>query len=164
VRRGPSCSESEGLSRRRCRRETLSSLRGSLVAGSLVAGGDAADAQIGLEGEDLCDGPSFDGAHEERRGADGAVGVHQLEAQVRGAGEGGLEVLPRLVATADRARAYDALGEKEAIAFAQTYFALQTRKAELIERRLLEAERVSARHNLTASEKELSSVIYPADG
>lgn len=54
--------------------------------------------------------------------------------------------------------------KKEQIAFAQTYFALQTRKAELIEQRLLEAERVSARQKLTATEKELSSVIYQQTG
>ena len=54
--------------------------------------------------------------------------------------------------------------KKDEIAFAQTYFALQTRKAELIEQRLLEAERVSARQKLTATEKELSSVIYQQTG
>jgi len=54
--------------------------------------------------------------------------------------------------------------KKEEIAFAQTYFALQTRKAELIEQRLLEAERVSARQKLTTTEKELSSVIYQQTG
>lgn len=53
---------------------------------------------------------------------------------------------------------------KEPIAFAQTYFAMQTRKAELIEQRLLEAERVQARHKLSATEKELSSVIYEQTG
>jgi DNA-damage-inducible protein D len=53
---------------------------------------------------------------------------------------------------------------KEQIAFAQSYFALQTRKAELIEQRLLAAERVSARNKLTATEKELSSVIYQQTG
>lgn len=37
---------------------------------------------------------------------------------------------------------------KEQIAFAQNYFAVQTRKAELIEQRLLEYERVKARENL----------------
>lgn len=49
---------------------------------------------------------------------------------------------------------------KEAIAFAQTYFAVQTRKQELIQKRLAEAERVGARRKLTASEKALSGVIY----
>lgn len=49
--------------------------------------------------------------------------------------------------------------EKEQIAFAQTYFALQTRKAEQIEGRIREVERIKARKKLTESEKELSSVI-----
>lgn len=49
---------------------------------------------------------------------------------------------------------------KQPIAFAQTYFAMQTRKAELIEQRLLESERVQARKKLTDTEKELSHVIY----
>ncbi len=53
---------------------------------------------------------------------------------------------------------------KQQIAFAQTYFAMQTRKAELIEQRLLETERVQARQKLSATEKELSSVIYEQTG
>ena len=53
---------------------------------------------------------------------------------------------------------------KQEIAFAQTYFAMQTRKAELIEQRLLEAERVVARQKLSATEKELSSVIFEQTG
>ncbi|MGA7965645.1 MAG: DNA damage-inducible protein D [Gammaproteobacteria bacterium] len=53
---------------------------------------------------------------------------------------------------------------KQEIAFAQTYFAVQTRRAELIEQRLLEAERVSARHKLTKTEKELSGIIYEQTG
>jgi DNA-damage-inducible protein D len=54
--------------------------------------------------------------------------------------------------------------KKQEIAFAQTYFAVQTRKAELIEQRLLEAERVSARKKLTTTEKELSDVIFEQTG
>ena len=54
--------------------------------------------------------------------------------------------------------------KKQEIAFAQTYFALQTRRAELIEQRLLDAERVSARKKLTATEKDLSSLIYEQTG
>lgn len=54
--------------------------------------------------------------------------------------------------------------KKEQIAFAQTYFALQTRKAELIEQRMLEIERVNARAKLTQTEKELSSVIFQQTG
>jgi DNA-damage-inducible protein D len=54
--------------------------------------------------------------------------------------------------------------KKQEIAFAQTYFAVQTRRAELIEQRLLEAERVSARRKLTTTEKELSEVIFQQTG
>ena len=49
---------------------------------------------------------------------------------------------------------------KEQIAFAQTYFAIQTRKAELIEQRLLEIERVRAHTKLQETEKHLSGVLY----
>ena len=49
---------------------------------------------------------------------------------------------------------------KDPIAFAQTYFAVQTRKQEIVEQRLAEAERVGARRKLTKSEKELSGIIF----
>lgn len=49
---------------------------------------------------------------------------------------------------------------KQEIAFAQTYFAVQTRKQELIENRLLEVARVQAREKLTKTEKKLSGIIY----
>ncbi len=53
---------------------------------------------------------------------------------------------------------------KQEIAFAQTYFAVQTRRAELIEQRLLEAERILARKKLSDTEKELSHLIYEQTG
>lgn len=43
---------------------------------------------------------------------------------------------------------------KTEIAFAQTYFAVQTRKQELIEKRLLDIDRINAREKLTKSEKK----------
>ncbi|MGB4936090.1 MAG: DNA damage-inducible protein D [Ferruginibacter sp.] len=49
---------------------------------------------------------------------------------------------------------------KQAIAFAQTYFAVQTRKQEMIEQRLLDVERVIAREKLSKTEKKLSGIIY----
>ncbi len=49
---------------------------------------------------------------------------------------------------------------KEEIAFAQNYFAVQTRRAELVEQRLLEFERVKAREKLSQTEKQLSGILY----
>jgi len=49
---------------------------------------------------------------------------------------------------------------KERIAFAQSYFALQTRKQELLEERIALSERLEARQKLTATETELSKNIY----
>lgn len=49
---------------------------------------------------------------------------------------------------------------KEEIAFAQNYFAVQTRRAELVEQRILEFERVKAREKLSQTEKQLSGILY----
>lgn len=49
---------------------------------------------------------------------------------------------------------------KEQIAFAQNYFAVQTRRAEIIEKRLREYERVKAREKLSHTEKQLSGILF----
>jgi DNA-damage-inducible protein D len=49
---------------------------------------------------------------------------------------------------------------KEEIAFAQSYFAIQTRKQELIEQRINLIERLNARKKLVDSETNLSKLIY----
>ena len=50
--------------------------------------------------------------------------------------------------------------KKEQIAFAQSYFAMQTRKQELLEERIALMERLQAREKLVATETELSKNIY----
>ncbi|MEI6607449.1 MAG: DNA damage-inducible protein D [Verrucomicrobiota bacterium] len=53
---------------------------------------------------------------------------------------------------------------KDEIAFCQTYFAVQTRRQEIIEKRISEVERLRARKKLTESEKLLSALIYEKVG
>ena len=49
---------------------------------------------------------------------------------------------------------------KAEVAFAQNYFAVQTRRAELVQKRILESERVLARQKLRETESRLSKVVY----
>ena len=53
---------------------------------------------------------------------------------------------------------------KEQVAFAQNYFAVQTRKLEVLEKRINDWERLQARQKLTLSEKELSELIFEKTG
>lgn len=49
---------------------------------------------------------------------------------------------------------------KVEIAFSQNYFAVQTRRAEIVEQRLLQFERIKAREKLSQTEKQLSGILY----
>ncbi len=50
--------------------------------------------------------------------------------------------------------------KKDEIAFAMTYFAVQTRKQEVVEQRLAQLERLHAREKLSISEKTLSGILF----
>lgn len=49
---------------------------------------------------------------------------------------------------------------KEAVAFAQEYFAVQTRSMEVLQQKLAEVERLQARRQLSQTEKDLSSALF----
>jgi DNA-damage-inducible protein D len=49
---------------------------------------------------------------------------------------------------------------KQEIAFAQAYFAVQTRKQEIVEKKLLDYERIHVREKLTQTEKELTGLAF----
>ena len=49
---------------------------------------------------------------------------------------------------------------KTQVAFAQNYFAVQTRRAELVQQRILDYERVVARNKLAETENKLSGILY----
>ncbi len=50
--------------------------------------------------------------------------------------------------------------KKQEIAFAQAYFAVQTRKQEIIEQKIIELERLRARKKLTTTEKEFQELAF----
>lgn len=77
-------------------------------------------------------------------------------------GSGGTREVPDIVLSryACYLIAQNGDSRKEPVAFAQSYFALQTRKQELLEKHIQMVERVEARRKLTRTEKELSSTLY----
>jgi DNA-damage-inducible protein D len=105
----------------------------------------------------------IDKARDACRNAGGTVGDHFPDVRkVIEAGKGAQQEISDIALTryACYLIAQNGDSRKPEIAFAQTYFAVQTRRAEIVEQRLLEYERVKAREKLSRTEKQLSGILY----
>ncbi len=102
-------------------------------------------------------------AKEACAGAGAAVGDHFVDVnKVIEKGKGAREEFPDIALSryASYLVAQNGDPQKAPVAFAQTYFALQTRKQEVLEERIAERERLVAREKLGQTERELSGVLY----